>query len=99
MRRGLVLAAFCCFSLRAQFDEIVTADDGSAVLFRSPWRLAGSNDTAQTKIFRWDRKGFSLVFSAPDSEFLSPPYAFGAFLTGDAGISGYAVYPGCSGAA
>lgn len=96
MTRGLVLMVLGCLSLRAQFDEMVTTDDGSTVLFRSPWRLAGSNDTAQAKIFRWDAKGFSLVFSPPDSELVIPPYADAPFLTGDGGISGYAVYPGCS---
>ena len=39
MIRGLVLAAFCCLSLRAQFNEMVTTDDGSAILFRSPLAL------------------------------------------------------------
>ncbi len=78
---------------------MVTTDDGSAILFRSPWRLAGSNDTAQPKIFRWDAKGFSLVFSAPASPFINPGYAFDAFLSGDGRISGYGTYPGCSGAA
>jgi hypothetical protein len=37
--------------------------------------------TTQPKIFHWDAKGFSLVFSAPDSQVVSPGYA-GAF-TGD----------------
>ncbi len=99
MTRGLILAVFCCLSLRAQFGEMVTTDDGSTILFRSPWRLAGSNDTAQPKIFRWDAKGFSLVFSAPVSPFINPAYAFDAFLSGDGRISGYGIYPGCSGAA
>lgn len=99
MRLGLAFAVCCCFSLRAQFDDMVTTDDGGTVLFRSRWRLAGSDDTAQTKIFRWDEKGFTLVVSAPDSAFVNPPYASGAFLTGDARVSGYVLYPGCSGSA
>jgi uncharacterized protein (TIGR03437 family) len=99
MTRSLIPAVFCCISLHAQFNEMVTTDDGGTLLFRSAWRFAGSGDTAQSKIFRWDAKGFSLVFSAPDSQVVSPPYAFGALLTGDGRISGYGVYPGCSGAA
>jgi hypothetical protein len=96
MTRGLFLAASCCLSLMAQFDGMVTNDDGSMVLFNSSWRLAGSNDSALPKIFRWDANGFGLVFSAPNPSLLNPPYAFGPFLTGDARISGYVVYPGCS---
>jgi uncharacterized protein (TIGR03437 family) len=99
MKRGLILAALCCLSLRAQFDEMVTTDDGSAFLFRSRWRLAGSDDTTQPKIFRWDAKGFSVLYSAPDSKLISPAYGFDAFLSGDGKISGYGTYPGCSGAA
>ena len=61
---------------------MVTSDDGGVLLFRSPWRLAGSTGTPQSKIFRWDAKGFSLVLSAPDPGFVSPPYVFGAAMPG-----------------
>jgi uncharacterized protein (TIGR03437 family) len=97
MTRGLVLVLLCNFSLWAQFDRMVTTDDGSTLLFQSQWRLAGSNDTNRPKIFRWDSKGFALVYSAPDAPLLSPPSASSPFLSGDGKVSGYTVYPGCSG--
>jgi uncharacterized protein (TIGR03437 family) len=97
MTRGLVLALLCSLSLRAQFDGMVTTDDGSTLLFQSQWRLAGSSDTNRPKIFRWDSKGFALVYSAPDAALLSPPYASSPFLSGDGKVTGYLVYPGCSG--
>jgi uncharacterized protein (TIGR03437 family) len=87
-----------CLSLRAQFDNMVTTDDGSALMFQSSWRLAGSNDTNLLKIFRWDANGFSLVFSPPNPGLAQPPYEGPPFLSGDGKISGYVVYPGCSAA-
>jgi len=86
-----------CISLHAQFDDMVTTDDGSVLLFNSPWRLAGSGDSDLQKIFRWDAKGFTLVYSPPDPGFISPPFAFNPLLSGDGKISGYLTYPGCSG--
>jgi uncharacterized protein (TIGR03437 family) len=94
-----VIILFICFTLHAQFDNLVTTDDGSSFLFQSTWRLAGSNDTNLLKIFRWDAKGFSLVFSPPNPGLAQPPYETSPFLSGDGKISGYLVYAGCTGAA
>jgi hypothetical protein len=97
MTRALSIAAFMCFSLHAQFDDIVTTDDGSVILFNSRWRLAGSGDADLLKIFRWDAKGFTVVYSPSNPGFISPPFAFNPLLTGDGKVSGYVSYPGCSG--
>ena len=97
MTRALSIAAFMCFSLHAQFDDIVTTDDGSVLLFNSRWRLAGSGDADLLKIFRWDAKGFTVVYSPSNPGFISPPFAFNPLLAGDGKVSGYVSYPGCSG--
>jgi hypothetical protein len=86
MARGFLLTSLFCVSLRAQFDNLVTTDDGGMFLFQSTWRLAGSNDTNLLKIFRWDDKGFSLVFSPPNPGFAEPPYESAPFLSGDGKI-------------
>ena len=99
MIRSFILIGLSSLSLRAQFDNLVTTDDGSTLLFQSTWRLAGSNDTNLLKIFRWDAKGFSLIFSPPNPGLAQPPYESPPFLSGDGKISGYVVYAGCSGAA
>lgn len=99
MIRGVILAGLLSMSLQAQFNNLVTTDDGSTLLFQSTWRLAGSNDTNLLKIFRWDDKGFSLIFSPPNPGLAQPPYESAPFLSGDGKISGYVVYAGCSGAA
>jgi hypothetical protein len=97
MTRALSISAFMCFSLHAQFDDIVTTDDGSVILFNSRWRVAGSGDADLLKIFRWDSKGFTVVYSPSNPGFISPPFAFNPLLTGDGKVSGYVSYPGCSG--
>lgn len=99
MIRGFILIGLFSLSLRAQFDNLVTTDDGSTLLFQSSWRLAGSNDTNLLKIFRWDASGFSLIFSPPNPGLAQPPYESPPFLSGDGKISGYVVYAGCSAAA
>ncbi|HWC96455.1 MAG TPA: hypothetical protein VG456_06895 [Candidatus Sulfopaludibacter sp.] len=99
MTRVFLLFTVFCFSLRAQFDNLATTDDGSTLLFQSTWRLSGSNDTNLLKIFRWDGKGFSLVFSPPNPGQAEAPYESGPFLSGDGKISGFVVYPGCTGVA
>src|SRR5215475_15497390 len=98
MIRGLILISVFSLSLQAQFDNLVTTDDGSTLLFQSTWRLAGSNDTNLLKIFRWDANVFSLVFSPPNPGLAEPPYESPPFLSGDGKISGYVSYAGCSGA-
>jgi len=45
MIRSFILIGVFSLSLQAQFDNLVTTDDGSTLLFQSTWRLAGSNDT------------------------------------------------------
>jgi uncharacterized protein (TIGR03437 family) len=92
-----ILIGLFCFSLQAQFDNLTTTDDGSTLLFQSRWRLSGSNDTNLLKIFQGDAKGFGLVFSPPDPGLAEPPYESPPFLSGDGKISGFVVYPGCSG--
>src|ERR1035438_5881738 len=99
MIRSFILIGLFSLSLQAQFDNLVTTDDGSTLLFQSTWRLAGSNDTNLLKIFRWDAKGFSLIFSPPNPGLAEPPYESPPFLSGEGRISGYVVYAGCSGAA
>src|ERR1035441_2639045 len=96
MTRSFILIGLFSLSLQAQFDNLVTTDDGSTLLFQSTWRLAGSNDTNLLKIFRWDAKGFSLIFSPPNPGLAEPPYESPPFLSGDGKISGYVVYAGCS---
>src|ERR1035438_10870032 len=99
MVRSFILIGLFSLPLRAQFGSLVTTDDGSTLLFQSTWRLAGSNDTNLLKIFRWDAKGFSLIFSPPNPGLAEPPYESPPFLSGEGRISGYVVYAGCSGAA
>src|SRR3982751_509968 len=99
MVRSFILIGLFSLSLRAQFDNLVTTDDGSTLLFQSTWRLAGSSDTNLLKIFRWDAKGFSLIFSPPNPGLAQPPSESPPFLSGDGKISGYVAYAGCSGAA
>ena len=99
MIRGSLLIGLFCVSLQAQFNNLVTTDDGGTLLFQSTWRLAGTNDTNLLKIFRWDAKGFGLVFSPPNPGFAEPPYESAPFMSGDGTISGYIVYPGCTGSA
>jgi uncharacterized protein (TIGR03437 family) len=99
MIRSFILICLFCSSLQAQFDNLVTTDDGTAVLFQSTWRLAGSTDTNLLKIFRWDANGFNLVFSPANPGLAEPPYESPPFLSGDGRISGYVVYAGCSAAA
>src|ERR1035441_7040684 len=99
MIRVFILIGLFSLSLQAQFDNLVTTDDGSTLLFQSTWRLAGSNDTNLLKIFRWDAKGFSPIFSPPNPGFSEPPYESPPFHGGDGKISGYVLYAVCSGAA
>jgi hypothetical protein len=96
---ALLSAAFLSLPLCAQFDNLVTTDDGSTLLFQSQWRLAGSGDGNLTKIYRWDSHGFATVFSPVNSGLISPPSATSPVITGDGTISGYLKYPGCSGSA
>src|SRR3954471_5079918 len=99
MIRSFILIGLFSLPLQAQFDNLVTTDDGSTLLFQSTWRLAGSNDTNLLKIFRWDANGFRLIFSPPNPGLAEPPSESPPFLSGDGKISGFVVYPGCSGAA
>ena len=99
MIRSCILIGLFSLSLQAQFDNLVTTDDGSTLLFQSTWRLAGSNDTNLLKIFRWDGKGFSLEFSPPNPGLAEPPSESAPFLSGDGKIWGFVIHPGCSGAA
>ena len=75
MASALLSAAFLSLPLWAQFDNLVTTDDGSLLLFQSPWRLAGSGDGNLSKIYRWDSHGFSAVFSPVNPGLISPPLA------------------------
>jgi uncharacterized protein (TIGR03437 family) len=82
--------------LCAQFDNLVTTDDGSTLLFQSQWRVAGSGDGNLQKIYRWDSRGFTTVFSPVNPGLISPPFATNPVITGDGAISGYLKYAGCS---
>jgi uncharacterized protein (TIGR03437 family) len=95
----LLNTALLSLPLRAQFDNLVTTDDGSVLLFQSQWRTAGSGDSNLTKIFRWDSHGFTTVFSPPNPGLISPPSAVNPIVSGDGTVSGYLSYPGCAGAA
>src|SRR6202140_3822146 len=99
MASALLSAAFLSLPLCAQFDNLVTTDDGSTLLFQSQWRLAGSGDGNLSKIYRWDSHGFTTVFSPVNPGLISPPSATSPVITGDGAISGYLHYPGCSGSA
>jgi uncharacterized protein (TIGR03437 family) len=99
MASALLSAAFLSLPLCAQFDNLVTTDDGSTLLFQSPWRVAGSGDGNLSKIYRWDSHGFTTVFSPVNPGLISPPSATSPLITGDGAISGYLKYPGCSGSA
>jgi uncharacterized protein (TIGR03437 family) len=83
--------------LRAQFDNLVTTDDGSALLFQSRWRLTGSGDSNFTKVFRWDSHGFSTIFSPSNPGLIVPPSGSNPFVSGDGAITGYVSFPGCAG--
>src|SRR5450631_4189715 len=96
---SLLSSAFLSLPLCAQFDNLVTTDDGSTLLFQSQWRLAGSGDGNLTKIYRWDSHGFAIVFSPMNPGFISPPFATSPVISGDGAISGYLKYAGCSGSA
>jgi hypothetical protein len=96
---ALLSAAFLSLPLCAQFDNLVTTDDGSLLLFQSQWRLAGSGDGNLSKIYRWDSHGFTTVFSPVNPGLISPPFATSPVIAGDGTISGYLKYPGCSGSA
>lgn len=99
MASALLSAAFLSPPLCAQFDNLVTTDDGSTLLFQSQWRLAGSGEGNLSKIYRWDSHGFTTVFSPVNPGLISPPSATSPVITGDGAISGYLKYPGCSGSA
>ncbi|HYL77816.1 MAG TPA: hypothetical protein VEU96_26620 [Bryobacteraceae bacterium] len=96
---ALLNTALLSLPLRAQFDNLVTTDDGSALLFQSQWRTAGSGDSDLGKIFRWDSHGFTTVFSPHNPGLISPPSASNPIISGDGTITGYLSYPGCAGAA
>ncbi len=62
--RACLAAAFCLAAvpLRAQFDSLVSPDDGSSVLFVTSFRQPGTEQDLGPKIFRLDRTGaISLV--------------------------------------
>ena len=99
MASALLSAAFLSLPLCAQFDNLVTTDDGSTLLFQSQWRVAGSGDGNLSKIYRWDSHGFTTVFSPVNSGLISRPFATSPVITGDGAISGYLKYAGCSGSA
>src|ERR1700682_4010015 len=94
---ALLSAASLSLPLCAQFDNLVTTDDGSTLLFQSQWRVAGSGDGNLQKIYRWDSRGFTTVFSPVNPGLISPPSATSPVITGDGTISGYLKYAGCSG--
>ena len=97
MTRNLIFAAILCLPVQAQFNSMVTTDDGSTVLFQSAWRMAGSNDGPLQKIFRLDSRGFSVVFSPPDPGLIVSPLATDSAISGDGKIFGYTTFAGCSG--
>jgi len=96
---ALLNAALLSFPLCAQFDNLVTTDDGSVLLFQSQWRTAGSGDGNLVKIFRWDSHGFTTVFSPPNPGLIAPSSATSPIISGDGTITGYVIFPGCAGAA
>ncbi len=83
--------------MQAQFDNLVTTDDGSTLLFQSQWRLTGSAGGNLSKIFRWDSHGFATVFSPPDPGLITAPSAYNPLISGDGSIAGYISYAGCAG--
>ncbi|HEV2689078.1 MAG TPA: hypothetical protein VGV35_11000 [Bryobacteraceae bacterium] len=95
--RILLAAAVLTLPLQAQFNGMVTTDDGSIALFQSTWRLVGSNDGGLNKIYRLDSRGFNLVFSPQDDGQAEPPSAFTPIISGDGSITGYITAPGCAG--
>jgi hypothetical protein len=78
---ALLSAAFLSLPLCAQFDNLVTTDDGSLLLFQSQWRLAGSGDGNLSKIYRWDSHGFTTLFSPVNPGLISPPFATSPVIT------------------
>ena len=99
MIRALFLLPFLCLGLHAQFDSLLTTDDGNVLLFDSAWHLAGTSDAGVSRIFRWDAKAFTQFSQPSTGVFLSPTYVINPLLSGDGKISGYTIVPGCSGAA
>ena len=99
MIRTLLALSLLHLPLYAQFDNLVTTDDGSTVLFQSQWRFAGSSDGNQSKVFRWDAQGFASFSAPPNLQPASPPTAFNPIISGDGSITGYISYTGCAGGA
>jgi hypothetical protein len=64
----LSVALFCAQPAAAQaFQSLSTPDDGSVLYFSSPDYLAGSSESLNSKIFRWDAtNGFQLVADVPN---------------------------------
>jgi len=83
----------------AHFDNLVTTDDGSTLLFQSQWRLAGSGDGNLSKIYRWDSRAFHYRVFAGESWTHLTAFRHRPGITGDGSISGYLKYAGCSGSA
>lgn len=96
MIRAAFLLAFFCAGLHAQFDSLLTTDDGSVLLFDSAWHLAGTEDSGALRVFRWDVKGFSQISQPATGLFVSPSYVISPVLSGDGKIFGYSLLPGCS---
>jgi hypothetical protein len=100
MKTHLVFA--CCLTFLsvpavAQFDNMVTTDDGRTLLFESRWQLAATREGNLSKIYRYDGVTFSLVASPVGSGLLVPPSMTNPLITGDGQRFGYTSYPGCSG--
>ena len=63
---------FCCVPLLAQFQNLVTTDDGSVVYFSSALRQRGSEQFTHAKLFVLDAAGLRLYLQRPFERTTSP---------------------------
>lgn len=75
MRLG-ILSLLCCLPLTAQFENLVTNDDGSVLYFSSKLRLRGSGQVDHRKLFVYDAAGLRLYMQRPIERTTSPDAAW-----------------------
>jgi uncharacterized protein (TIGR03437 family) len=68
----LLPAVMWCVPLLAQFDNLVTNDDGSVLYFSSTLRMRGTNQFTHRKLFVLDSKGLRLHMQRPLERVNSP---------------------------
>src|SRR5688572_6231026 len=104
--RLAVLSIICCAPLAAQFDNLVTNDDGSVLYFSSTLRMNGTTQLPHRKLFVIDSTGLRLFkqrvlerTTSPDATWpVSTYYSMEAVaLSGDAQTVGTIARRDCYG--